>query len=93
MAFEHLAQGTTFSKAMAEVLALGGDTDTNACIVGAALGARDGLEALPAHWVQAVMASQPATARPPALHPSTIPALLEALSPRSRHLKLPTAEE
>ena len=33
-----------------EVIALGGDTDTNAAVAGALLGARDGLDALPPEW-------------------------------------------
>ena len=37
---------------MKEVLSKGGDTDTNACIVGAAIGAAVGLDNLPKEWVE-----------------------------------------
>lgn len=55
MACHFLNTGATFEEAMREVLARGGDTDTNAAIVGAALGAKYGLSALPERWVDAVI--------------------------------------
>lgn len=39
-----------FPECMAEVLSIGGDTDTNACIVGAMIGAYVGYDALPEEW-------------------------------------------
>jgi ADP-ribosylglycohydrolase len=54
LAFYHLGRGTPFADAMRHVLGVGGDTDTNAAIVGALLGARDGLSELPGEWVDAV---------------------------------------
>jgi ADP-ribosyl-[dinitrogen reductase] hydrolase len=38
-------------EALLRVVALGGDTDTNAAVAGALLGARDGLAGLPAGWL------------------------------------------
>lgn len=54
LAFYHAERGTPFADAMRHVLGVGGDTDTNAAIVGALLGARDGLSGLPGAWVEAV---------------------------------------
>ena len=42
----------------------GGDTDTNAAICGALLGAVHGREAIPAQWVDAVLACRPEAGRP-----------------------------
>ena len=42
----------------------GGDTDTNAAICGALLGAVHGIDALPARWVDAVLACRPEAGRP-----------------------------
>ena len=60
--------------ALARVIGLtvgkGGDTDTNAAITGALLGAADGLGAIPPRWVMPVQACRPHEA-------------LDALNPRS----------
>jgi ADP-ribosylglycohydrolase len=45
------ARATTFKDGLLQVLALGGDTDTNAAVAGALSGAREGLEGLPATWL------------------------------------------
>ena len=37
------------------VVSLGGDTDTNAAVAGALLGARDGIEGLPAAWLERLL--------------------------------------
>ena len=42
----------TFQDGVLRIIALGGDTDTNAAVAGALLGARDGASALPEDWVQ-----------------------------------------
>ena len=55
-AFYHLKKGSSFEDAIRAVIIQGGDSDTNACIVGMLLGARDGLEKLPKDMVQAVLA-------------------------------------
>ena len=43
-----------FAEALVEVVRVGGDTDTNAAIAGAVLGARYGLSAIPSLWLEAV---------------------------------------
>lgn len=37
-------------QAMNDILLLGGDTDTNAAIIGGLLGARFGLQGIPQNW-------------------------------------------
>jgi ADP-ribosyl-[dinitrogen reductase] hydrolase len=54
-AFYHLRQGTSFEQALASTLALGGDTDTNACIVGGLVGASLGYDFLPERMVKRVV--------------------------------------
>jgi ADP-ribosyl-[dinitrogen reductase] hydrolase len=55
LAFHHLFNGSSFTAAMRQTLLLGGDTDTNACIVGAMVGARCGASAIPIEWREAVL--------------------------------------
>lgn len=54
-AFRLLIQGADFMSAMREILMGGGDTDTNACIVGGLIGAADGIDAIPPAIVKAVI--------------------------------------
>lgn len=54
-AFFHLGRATSYSDAIAETLLGGGDTDTNACIVGGLVGALHGAAAIPAEWRSAVL--------------------------------------
>jgi hypothetical protein len=49
----------TYDKAMAELLVQGGDTDTNAAIMGMVLGARDGLSKLDPLMIRKVEEYQP----------------------------------
>jgi ADP-ribosylglycohydrolase len=49
---------TSWSEAVAQVIALGGDVDTLGAIVGGLMGARLGVRAIPAHLVQNVLDSQ-----------------------------------
>jgi ADP-ribosylglycohydrolase len=65
-AFFHLAAGTRVEAALIETVAQGGDTDTNAAIAGALLGAADGRATLPVRWVMPVVTCRP----DPALHPA-----------------------
>lgn len=74
MALWHLRFKTPFQKAIQETIKQGGDTDTNAAIVGGLLGARDGLSGIPAYMVQAVLSSK--STRPDWLHPRVIDSLL-----------------
>ncbi|MBX3204824.1 MAG: ADP-ribosylglycohydrolase family protein [Labilithrix sp.] len=81
-AFRHLALGTGYADALRETLAGGGDTDTNACIVGGLLGARWGKGAIPRGMAEAVLAcdtSAGANPRPAELHPRRAPELVRAL--------------
>jgi ADP-ribosyl-[dinitrogen reductase] hydrolase len=47
LAFFHLAKGSSFEEGVFDTLLCGGDTDTNACIVGGMLGALHGADAIP----------------------------------------------
>jgi ADP-ribosylglycohydrolase len=49
-AFIHLISNTSYIQALAHTLQLGGDTDTNACIVGGLIGAAEGFENIPRAW-------------------------------------------
>lgn len=50
----HVAAGNDFEEALVQTIALGGDTDTNAAIVGAFLGGVVGDEGIPARWREVV---------------------------------------
>jgi ADP-ribosyl-[dinitrogen reductase] hydrolase len=58
-AFRHLAAGTAVGPALIETVGQGGDTDTNAAIAGALLGAADGRATLPMRWVMPVLTCRP----------------------------------
>lgn len=53
-AFRHMLQRTPYEDAIRETICGGGDTDTNACIVGAMLGALHGARAIPEYMLQPV---------------------------------------
>lgn len=61
-AFFHLRHATRFEDALVAVVRAGGDTDTNAAITGALLGAVFGEDGLPAGWRETVLACR--TERP-----------------------------
>jgi ADP-ribosylglycohydrolase len=77
-AFRHLHAGTKWEEAIAETLLGGGDTDTNACIVGGLLGARDGAAGIPEAMRNAVLTAR--TDRPEYLHPRRVPELVARLA-------------
>ncbi|MCJ1296923.1 hypothetical protein MMC34_008492 [Xylographa carneopallida] len=79
LAFCHLASGSGYEQAVRHVLLAGGDTDTNAAIVGGLVGAAVGAEAIPAHMTQAVLQCKPLRDRPQWLYPSQIPDLVDKL--------------
>lgn len=54
LAFWELRHAPTFQAALVDVVNRGGDADTNGAITGALLGARHGLDAIPAAWRTAV---------------------------------------
>jgi ADP-ribosyl-[dinitrogen reductase] hydrolase len=88
-AFRHLANGTPIEDALIETVGNGGDTDTNAAICGALLGAAQGRRAIPERWSTAVLACrQLADAgashpRPARYWPDDVPLLAEALLART----------
>jgi hypothetical protein len=78
----------TYERALHEVLQMGGDTDTNACICGYLAGALCGVDKLPADMVSKVMsfdcsgvAASAATGRnrPSMYAPGNVPRLLERM--------------
>jgi ADP-ribosyl-[dinitrogen reductase] hydrolase len=50
-AFQALLRGDDVEPELRRVVSLGGDTDTNAAVAGALLGARDGVDELPSTWL------------------------------------------
>ena len=46
-----MSEGHLFEDGLRHVVSLGGDTDTNAAVAGALLGARHGRRALPGEWL------------------------------------------
>jgi ADP-ribosyl-[dinitrogen reductase] hydrolase len=67
-AFFWLMQGTSLAKALPATIASGGDTDTNAAVCGALLGAVQGRDAVPLQWRNAVLTCRP-VALPGIPHP------------------------
>jgi ADP-ribosylglycohydrolase len=56
LAFWHLHHTPVWRDALIDVASRGGDADTNGAIVGALLGARDGVQAIPIEWIDRVLA-------------------------------------
>ena len=77
-AFHQLRRGADFEASLVEVVRQGGDTDTNACIAGALLGAVAGEAGIPARWRRTVEACRPP--RPPAYQCGDLPGLALALT-------------
>ncbi|WP_157764836.1 ADP-ribosylglycohydrolase family protein [Acidovorax delafieldii] len=63
-AFHHMLRSTPFIDALQNVLGYGGDTDTNACIVGGLVGARVGLFGIPRQTIEAVLSCDTSKGRP-----------------------------
>ena len=57
LAFWHAVHTRSWCDALIDIASRGGDADTNAAIAGALLGARDGVEAIPAAWIERVLAA------------------------------------
>lgn len=55
LAFWHVVHTPSWRAALVDVASRGGDADTNAAIAGALLGARDGVLAIPAAWIDRVL--------------------------------------
>lgn len=64
-----LLHAPSLEEAVVDTVMRGGDTDTNACIVGALLGAVYGREAVPDRWVQSILNCRPASERPGVFRP------------------------
>ena len=60
-----LRRRLSFEDAMREVIDVGGDTDTVACVTGGLLGAKYGIQAIPARWANAVNGELPGGMAPP----------------------------
>jgi ADP-ribosyl-[dinitrogen reductase] hydrolase len=81
-AFRHLLLGSPFQEAIYETLSGGGDTDTNACIVGGLIGAASGASDIPEDMKNAVLhcdTKQGQHPRPAFLHSSQLPTLTQGL--------------
>ena len=57
LAFWHARHTPSWRAALVDIASRGGDADTNAAIVGALLGARDGAAAIPVEWERRVLAA------------------------------------
>lgn len=64
-----LLHAPSLEEGVVDTVRRGGDTDTNAAICGALLGAVHGLRAIPAQWREAVLACRPEAGRPGLRHP------------------------
>ena len=80
-AFRHLLEGSSYVEAIRAVLGGGGDTDTNACIVGGLVGAACGAESIPQAMVRAVLEcdTERGRWRPEFLRAGQIPTLVDGL--------------
>jgi ADP-ribosylglycohydrolase len=58
-AFFQLIHAQSFEDGIVSTIAQGGDTDTNAAIAGALLGAAFGSEAIPVQWVNSLLTCRP----------------------------------
>jgi hypothetical protein len=68
-AFQALLRGGDAEAELRRVVALGGDTDTNAAVAGALLGARDGVAGLPSAWLRRLRDAEAIRAEAEALVP------------------------
>ncbi len=80
-AFRHLLAGSDYATALRETLAGGGDTDTNACIVGGLIGAACGAESIPTAMREKVLGctTEDGQLRPEWLCASQIPELVDRI--------------
>lgn len=63
-AFYRLLHAESFEEGVVETVGCGGDTDTNACIAGALLGACYGRTAVPERWQEKILSCRPEKGRP-----------------------------
>jgi ADP-ribosylglycohydrolase len=64
-----LLHAPNLEESVVDTVMRGGDTDTNAAICGALLGALHGREAMPGQWVESLLKCRPAAGRPDVRHP------------------------
>lgn len=64
-----LLHAPNFEEGVIDTVMRGGDTDTNAAICGALLGAVHGRESIPAQWVECLMSCRPESGNPNVRHP------------------------
>jgi ADP-ribosyl-[dinitrogen reductase] hydrolase len=69
IALQALLRGGDAETELRRVVALGGDTDTNAAVAGALLGARDGVDGLPSVWLRRLLDGEAIEAEARALVP------------------------
>lgn len=87
-AFHRLWHAADLETALVETVGMGGDTDTNAAICGALLGAAQGVDAVPWRWRRQVLSCRPLSKlgarrpRPPEYWPVDLPELIERLLQR-----------
>ena len=63
-AWYQLRDATSFEEALVDTVGSGGDTDTNAAICGALLGAVHGLNAIPGRWIDVIENCAPEAGKP-----------------------------
>ena len=78
LAFHHLISCTIYEDAIRETCRMGGDTDTNACIVGGLVGATIKMTDIPSTWLNKVLNCRE---RPKWLRPSCVSGLLNKIHP------------
>jgi ADP-ribosyl-[dinitrogen reductase] hydrolase len=64
-----LLHATNLEDGVTDTVMRGGDTDTNAAIVGALLGAVHGRDAIPSQWVEKLLSCRPEAGHPHIRHP------------------------
>lgn len=79
LAFYHLVSGSEYEAAIRHTLLAGGDTDTNAAIVGGLIGSAVGADGIPVQMAQAVLRCRVKRERPQWLYPSLIPDIVHGL--------------
>ena len=81
LAFKYLAKGPIYQTAITETLLGGGDTDTNACIVGGLIGALHGVASIPSVMTQALLNcdTQVGRPRPEVYSTRNLPRLVQGL--------------
>ena len=68
-AFHQLLHAASFEEGVVDTVGRGGDTDTNAAIAGALLGAVHGADAVPAQWRECLAGCRPSADNPRTRHP------------------------